>query len=268
MAKAITYAVDHGARVINISFGGRTSSSTLQNAVNYAWQKNAIVIAAAGNDSSTVSYPAACLNAIAVSATLSDDSFASFSNYGSEIAVSAPGKGIYTTMKGGGYGSWYGTSFSSPIVAGVAALVLSINPQLTNTQIVDILKKTSDDLGSVGYDVYFGYGRVNAYRALQQAAVTIPTPADTSAPIVAIKSPTSGSFVSKTTYVKVTSSDNVGVTQVKLYIDNSLVYTSSSSSFTYTWNTTYLSKGTHTLQAFAFDAAPNKGSSAIISVKK
>jgi thermitase len=170
MAKGIIYAVDHGVRVINISFGGRTASSTLQNAVNYAWQKNAIVVAAAGNDSSTVSYPAACKNTVAVSATLSNDSFASFSNYGSAIAVSAPGKGIYTTMKGGGYGSWYGTSFSSPIVAGVAALILSLNPQLTSAQVVDILKKTSDDLGSTGYDVYFGYGRVNAYRALQQTA--------------------------------------------------------------------------------------------------
>ena len=268
MAKAIIYATDRGARVINISFGGRTASSTLQNAVNYAWQKNSIVIASAGNDSSTVSYPAACQNAVAVSATLSDDTFASFSNYGNSIAISAPGKGIYTTVKGGGYGSWYGTSFSSPIVAGVAALILSLNPQLSNSQVVDILTKTSDDLGSAGYDIYFGFGRVNAYRALQQAAITVPPPADTSAPSVAITSPVSGTILSKTTYVKVSSSDNVGVTQVKLYIDGSLAYTSSNSTFTYTWNTNYLPKGTHTLQAFAFDAALNKGSSTIVSVKK
>ena len=269
MAKGIIYAADHGVRVINISFGGRTASSTLQNAVSYAWQKNALVIAAAGNDSSsTVSYPAACQYAVAVSATLSDDTFASFSNYGNQIALSAPGKGIYTTMKGGGYGSWYGTSFSSPVVAGVAALVLSLNPQLTNVQVVDILEKTADDLGAVGYDVYFGYGRVNAYRALQQASITAPPPVDTTAPLVAITSPTSGSLVSKTTYINVSASDNVGVTQVKLYIDGSLVYTSSNSKFTYTWNTTYVSRGTHTLQAFAFDAVQNKGSSAIVSVKK
>ncbi len=269
MAKGITYAADRGVRVINVSFGGRTSSSTLQNAVSYAWQKNALVIASAGNDSSsTVSYPAACQYAVAVSATLSDDTFASFSNYGNAISVSAPGKGIYTTTRGGGYGSWYGTSFSSPVVAGVAALILSLNPFLTNVQVVDILQKTADDLGTVGYDVYFGHGRINAYRALQQASITLPPPADTAAPTVAITSPTTGSLVSKRTYIKVSSSDNIGVTQVKLYIDGSLVYTTTSSIFTYSWNTTYAAKGTHTLQAFAFDAAQNKGSSAIVSVKK
>jgi subtilisin family serine protease len=269
MAKGIIYAADRGVRVINVSFGGRTSSSTLQNAVTYAWQKNAIVIASAGNDSSsTVSYPAACQYAVAVSATLSDDTFASFSNYGNAISVSAPGKGIYTTTRGGGYGSWYGTSFSSPVVAGVAALILSLNPFLTNVQVVDILQKTADDLGTVGYDVYFGHGRINAYRALQQASITLPPPADTAAPTVAITSPTTGSLVSKRTYIKVSSSDNIGVTQVKLYIDGSLVYTTTSSTFTYSWNTTYAAKGTHTLQAFAFDAAQNKGSSAIVSVKK
>jgi subtilisin family serine protease len=171
-------------------------------------------------------------------------------------------------MKGGGYGSWYGTSFSSPIVAGVSALILSLNPQLTNAQVVDILKKTSDDLGIYGYDIYFGYGRVNAYRALQQAEVTLPPIGDTTAPIVTITSPTSGSLLGKKTYVNVSASDNVGVTQVKLYIDNSLVYTSYSAKFTYTWNTAYIAKGTHTLQAFAFDAEQNKGTSAIVSVKK
>jgi hypothetical protein len=75
-------------------------------------------------------------------------------------------------------------------------------------------------------------------------------------------------MIYKTTYINVSASDDVGVTQIKLYIDGSLAYTSSSSKFTYTWNTSYVAKGTHTLQAFAFDAAQNKGSSAIVSVKK
>ena len=91
---------------------------------------------------------------IAVSATDSYDVFAAFSSYGSNISLSAPGVEIWTTNRDGTYGAWSGTSFSSPIAAGVAALVLSVNPQLTNASVLDILKNNSDDLGVGGYDTY------------------------------------------------------------------------------------------------------------------
>jgi hypothetical protein len=170
VASAITYAADHGARIINISLGGNTSSSALQSAVDYAWNKGAVVFAAASNNSnSTPYYPAACNNVVAVSATDESDSLASFSNYGNWITISAPGDMILTTTSGGGYGYWYGTSLASPVAAGVGALVLARNPSLSASGLVNILKQNSDDLGSPGFDQNYGWGRVNAYRAVAAA---------------------------------------------------------------------------------------------------
>jgi len=172
IALGIKYAVDHGARVINLSIAGDSASATLQNAINYAWNNNVVVVAAAGNNANTVlQYPAACEHVVAVSATEPDDSRAAFSSYGSYITLSAPGDGIWTTQRdlANPYGSWRGTSFASPIVAGVAALMASANSSLSNTQIVSLLKQTADDVGAAGYDTSFGYGRINAFRAVSAA---------------------------------------------------------------------------------------------------
>ena len=115
VANAIIYAADHGVRIINVSISGSSSSSLLQSAIDYAWNKGALVFAAAGNNSSSaLTYPAACNHAIAVSSTESNDTFSGFSNYGSWITLSAPGNNILTTNRGGGYGQWQGTSFASP----------------------------------------------------------------------------------------------------------------------------------------------------------
>ena len=180
VANATTYAADHGARIINISLGGSSASATLQNAVDYAWSKGAVVFAAASNNSnSTPYYPAACNNVVAVSATTQSDTLASFSNYGSWITLSAPGDVILTTVNGGGYGSWYGTSFASPVAAGVGALVLSKNPSLSPSSLVSILKQTADDLGPSGFDQSFGWGRVNAYKAVSAAGGSTPAPTPT-----------------------------------------------------------------------------------------
>lgn len=179
IAAAIQYAADHGVRVINVSVGGVNASNTLQKAVDYAWSKGALVFASAMNQAvSTPYYPAACARAVAVSATDFNDRLASFSNYGGWITLSAPGTGILTTADGGGYSYHNGTSFASPIAAGVAALVLSVNPRLTNAEVLSILKKTADlPPGSLppgatvaaSPDPYFGWGRINAYRAVLAA---------------------------------------------------------------------------------------------------
>lgn len=172
IAEGIKYAVEQRARVINISISGDSSSSTLQDALNYAWSNNVLVIAAAGNSSSsTPEYPAACEHVLAVSATEPDDSLAPFSSYGAFVALCAPGDNIWTTQHdlSNPYGPWRGTSFASPIVAGVAALVASASPSLSNAEIASLLEKTADDLGPAGYDTSFGYGRVNAFRAVSAA---------------------------------------------------------------------------------------------------
>jgi thermitase len=261
IASAITYAADHGVRVINISIGGSSASSTLQSAVDYAWNKGAVIFASAMNNStSSPYYPAACTNVVAVSATDTNDTLASFSNYGSWIDLSAPGNYILTTTNGGGYGSWYGTSFASPISAAVASLVLSLKPGLSNSALVALLNQSADDLGTAGWDQYFGYGRVNAYKAVL-AAGTATT--DTTPPSVSISNPANGGTVAGTIQVQGTATDNVGVTTIRFYVDNQVVTTASSSPFSFSWNSVNVANGTHTLQVTASDAAGNIGSATV-----
>jgi subtilisin family serine protease len=169
IADGIYYAAEHGARVINISIAGNSPSSTLQDALNYAWSNDVVIVAAAGNNANdALQYPAACDHVGAVSATEPDDSLAFFSSYGNFVAVSAPGDIIWTTQSdlSNPYGVWRGTSFASPVVAGIAALIASVKSSLVNSQIVAILEQNADDLGPAGYDPTFGFGRVNASRAV------------------------------------------------------------------------------------------------------
>ena len=111
IASGINYAADQGARIINLSLGGTTSSRTLQSAVTYAWSKGCVIVAAAGNNGSSAAfYPAAYSEAVAVSALTAGDVLPSWSNYGSYVDISAPGENITTTAAGGGYITMSGTS--------------------------------------------------------------------------------------------------------------------------------------------------------------
>ena len=267
IANGINYSADRGAKIINLSLGGTTSSSTLQNAVSYAWNKGSLLVAAAGNNgSSTTVYPAAYPNVVAVSATTSADTLASFSSYGSFVDLSAPGQDITTTWIGSSYVTISGTSFSSPLTAGVAALALSRNPALSNAQISSLLTGNTDDLGAVGYDTFFGSGRLNAAKVVAAAVPVL----DTVAPVTAVTSPANGASIAGTRSVNVTvaSSDNIGVTKAELYVNGRLTASSTSGNFTYNWNTSKLSRGTYQLQSRAFDAAGNAASSAIVSVTR
>lgn len=268
IASAIMYAADHGAKVMNISIGGSSYSATLQSAVDYAWSKGAVLVASAMNNaSSTPMYPAALERVMAVSATDRNDQLASFSNYGTWIDVAAPGVAIYTTTNGGGYGAWNGTSFASPLVAGLAALVFATQPGLSNTQVVDLIRQQSDDLGALGYDASFGYGRINISKTLRAAQTTTPF-VDTTAPVVSITAPVNNSLVSGTVTIAVNASDDVAVASVQLYIDGKLYGTDTSAPFSFSWNTKRVTAGTHQLQAKAVDAKGNVGVSTVVTVKK
>lgn len=262
ISNAITWAADRGARVINLSLGGTSSSRTLQQAVDYAWSRNAVVIAAAGNNGNSVPlYPAACANVVAVSATNSSDLRPSWSNFGSYVDLAAPGENVLTLQGGASYASWSGTSFSSPIASGVAALMISANPALSNQEAVDLLLRNADDIGSAGYDTSFGYGRVNAYRAV--AAAVAAGSVDRTPPVATIQSPADGAVVSGTVPVILSAADNIGVVRVELWIDGVPYGQVAASSASFGWDSTLVSDGSHSIEARAYDAADLSGSRGI-----
>jgi thermitase len=262
IADGIVWATDQGADVINLSLGGTGSSSTLQSAINYAWSKGVVIVAAAGNNGDSVPcYPAACTNVVAVSATNSSDSRTSWSNYGSYVDIAAPGANVLTLSGSNGYEAMDGTSFSSPLTAGVVALMRAANPALSNATIVNALLANADDIGASGKDNDFGHGRVNARRAVT-AVGGAASAVDAIAPVVTIHSPSAGATVGGVTGVSVSASDNTGVTRIELHIGGSLYAQSTSPSTTFSWNTGNFLDGTYTLEVRAYDAANNVSSSA------
>lgn len=175
--KGIIYAVNNGADVINLSLGDYVYDPGLHYAVNYAYNHGVVVIAAAGNDNTdSYIYPAAYEEVIGVSAVDKNDYITYFSNYGDYIDLSAPGKDIYSTLPHNRFGSMDGTSMAAPVVSGVAALVLSKNPYLSVPQVRDILFRSAVDLGSKGWDEFYGYGRVDADRALKYTPIPMKDP--------------------------------------------------------------------------------------------
>ncbi len=175
IAAGIIWAADNGANVINMSLGGTTGSNTLRDAVDYAWGKGVVVVAAAGNSSTdSLFYPASYTNVIAVAATDRNDAMASFSNFGASwVDVAAPGLDIFSTApdhsnriwgKGKSYGTISGTSMASPHVAGIAGLVWSTGACTTATCVRAAVEHGADAIAGTGTD--WAWGRVNAYKAV------------------------------------------------------------------------------------------------------
>ena len=193
VANGIRYAADNGADVINLSLGG-PASNVLRDAVAYAYNKGVTVIAASGNNNGAVGYPAAYDDyVIAVGATRYDETRAPYSNYGASLDIVAPGGDLGLDQNGDGYsdgvlqqtfnpntkrtsdfGYWFfnGTSMASPHVAAVAALVIAHGNATTPADVRAALESTADDLGAAGKDDQFGYGIVNAVRALGWSATS------------------------------------------------------------------------------------------------
>ena len=264
ITSGINYAADNGARVINVSYVGIAASQAILSAAQYAKSKGSLVFASAGNNGRDEGLtPTAAL--VIVSATDENDNLPNWSSYGSFVTISAPGTNIWTTNNGGGYGQWNGTSFSSPLTAGVASLMMSANLSLDNLTVESLLYSTSTDLGAPGRDVYFGYGRVNAAAAVQ-AAVTRAVKADTQAPSATVTAPLTGDTVSGLVAVNMAANDNVGVVRADLKVNGTVVATDMSAPFGFSWDSAGVANGMSTLTVVAYDAAGNAGVSQSVAV--
>jgi subtilisin family serine protease/PKD repeat protein len=165
----IVYAANNGANIINMSWGGPGFSNYGQNVINNAWNAGAILVAAAGNDNTTnMFYPAGYNNVVTVASTNETDNKSGFSNYGNWIDVAAPGSNIISTDDGNYYVSLGGTSMASPLVSGLLGLMKSYAPSASNTDLINCLYSSADDISAQnsGYIGQLGSGRINAFEAL------------------------------------------------------------------------------------------------------
>ncbi len=176
--EGIVYAADHGADVIVCSWGGIIESEFGRDIVQYAvYEKNAVVVAAAGNSSNEdVYFPASYPEVLAVAATNANDQKWTGSTFGYQIDISAPGEGIYATTLGNGYGNGWGTSFAAPMAGAVAGLIKHQRPHLTAMQIVTQIKNTTYFLDTIPQNVYYedklGSGRLDAFSALTDTSIS------------------------------------------------------------------------------------------------
>jgi len=169
VAEGILYAADNGARILNLSLGDDKPYQTITEAVIYARNQGCLVMAAAGNTTSAVEYPAAQAEALAIAATTNSDLPASFSNRGPEVDLAAPGVNIFSANNSGGYYLSNGTSAATPQVSGLAALVWNLQPDWTASQVTFVITSTAQDVWSSGKDNLTGWGRIAAAQAVETA---------------------------------------------------------------------------------------------------
>jgi len=233
-AEGVIHATDAGAKILSISLGGYGDSELMHDSLRYAYDAGVLIVAAAANDNSNIKpYPAGYSEVVAVAATDQNDRKAEFSNWGDWIELSAPGVSVYSTMptywvtfNGYGYSMNYdylsGTSMACPHVAGVAALVWSRFPGKSRDWVRLWLRSTSDDLGAPGFDVYYGYGRVNARRAAEYATAQHELEAFSMAVPLYVRPGEQG--IINSTVFNFGESDETDVT-VQLWANNTIVST-------------------------------------------
>jgi hypothetical protein len=262
LAAGLIWAVQHQARVLNISFAPLAADRTVLGAAQYARSAGSLIFISAGNEGRP-SGARANPNAIFVAATDDADALATFSTTGPFVDLAAPGTDILSTAATGAYRRVSGTSFASPIAAGVAALVWSVRTELRPATVEQLLLQTAHDLGPAGRDDRFGAGRVDAAAAVH-AAVHLISDADNVAPTVNITSPPDNATVSGVLRVTAVASDDDGVVDVVLNLDGQPFATDTIAPYQFAIATGRLSAGAHTLSCMAGDASGNTATSAAV----
>ncbi len=270
VADGIRRAADNGSKVINLSLGGSSPATYLEEALVYAYNKGVTIVAAAGNDgSSQINYPAAYDQyVIAVGATRYDETLSYYSNFGPGLDLVAPGGDLTVDQNEDGYADgvlqqtfqgrtknfayyfFQGTSMAAPHVAGVAALVIAKGVVIDPDAVRSVLQNSAEDLGAPGRDDIYGWGLVNAADALG--------PVDTP-PTVSITSPLNGATVSGSVTITAAATDDSGVIRVDFYVDGVVIGSDWTAPYDQIWNSATVVDGIHTLTATAVDTANQSG---------
>jgi subtilisin family serine protease len=255
IVRAIYYAVDNGARVINMSFSTLSVSPEVTHAINVATSRGVICVSSAGNlGQELIVYPAGQRNVVAVGSTntTSPAARSTFSNYGDAlVSLGAPGAGVITTYPGGHYAGAWGTSFSTPLAAGAAALLVQLDPNTSHDKVSALLGR-AEAMTPNG----MGKGRLNVYEAVRLVKDETP-------PAVTFVAPANGALADSVV-VSATASDNVAVAGVKFLLNNNPLGTEDTAApYEMTWNTAAASNGEHVLTAVVRDAAGNQSSATL-----
>lgn len=264
LVAGILWSVNHGAKVINVSFAPLWSNAIVRWAAERAWARGAIVVISTGNNGN-VSASVGHEQALFVGALGGDDQIAPFSDRGPFVDLVAPGTGIRTTGLAGDYPLTNGTSFAAPMVAGVVGLAWSVNPLLRSATVADALLTTAIDLGEQGDDSVYGRGSVDAAAAVAEASRAVFVP-DTSPPTVSMVAPLDGDSLSGRTLARVTVTDDWGVDRVVMSIDGIAVGTDRRHPYRFVIDAIKFAAGAHDVSFVATDLAGNEGSPVTVSV--
>lgn len=265
IAQGLVWAANNGARIANISFSNLAHAPIIDSAARYFQLKNGIVVGAAGLNWGAPSIDDPYI--LNVNATDPNDALASFCSIGDFVDISAPGVGILTTDWLSGYIAADGLSLATPVVSGVAALVMSANPALSPLQVAETIKRSAVDLGTAGYDPSYGFGRINAQDAVNLAISGYLSSGDRTMPNVRILAPTTGATVSTLVPIQISADDNVALISVNLIVDDVMIATDTIAPYEFSWATSEnhsVPNGSHLVQVEAVDSSWNSASAYVV----
>jgi subtilisin family serine protease len=265
LASGILWAATNGAKVINVSFAPLQFNSLVRSAAEVAFNRGALVVISAGNGGKAYAEDEGFAEALFVGAVSGSNSIAPFSDRGPFVDLVAPGVGVRSTRMGGNYRLVSGTSFSSPIVAGAAALVWSVNPGLRPVSVQQALIESAEDFGAVGKDDSYGHGALNVASAIDGSFDTVDTE-DETPPLQWVQLPKDGETVSGLFTAAVSATDSGGIADVVMTIDGAAYATDTRTPYRFLVDTAQFEPGVHALTFVATDWVGNRSESDTVFV--